>query len=185
MANPPRRIYLDANVFLNYVNGIHLTEIDPVFDEAVRGDIELVTSQVSVVEVAFGASEQAGHQLSEETLDKINALWLPPAPTKLIEFYDLIAEDARGLIRAGLPDGRRLKPMDAIHLATARRWKCTHFYTYDSQLYGFDAAVSMTIEEPQTRTPQLPWPQPGAQAIPAAPSEPEPPSAQSPDDAQA
>lgn len=60
------RVYWDANVFLSYVNEYadRVQEIEALLEEGKRGEIELLTSTVSVVEVAFGAVEQKQAALS-------------------------------------------------------------------------------------------------------------------------
>ena len=115
-------VYWDANVLLSYINGDadRLPDIDA---RLAKGGVEfqIVTSALSIVEVAFGKLEQDGRTLDEETERKINALWEPPSPIQLAEFYPLLAHEARALIRQAIPRGWSLKPADVMHLATARR----------------------------------------------------------------
>lgn len=74
---------------------------------------------------------------------------------RLIEFHRLIATDARDLVRAAHFDGKRLTPLDAVHLASAARLNVTEFHTYDGKLLGF-TGVAFKLVEPWTPTPQLP-----------------------------
>jgi predicted nucleic acid-binding protein len=157
MPGKTERIYWDACVFLSYINGDdgRVDVIQQLLDEATGGAFELVTSTVSQVEVAFGKAEQEGGTTDQDTLDKIEALWVPDSPVKLIEFHRLIAKDARDLVRAARLDGRKLTPLDAVHLASAARLGVTEFQTYDGKLLGF-TGTSFKIVEPWTPTPRLP-----------------------------
>jgi predicted nucleic acid-binding protein len=158
MPDPPRRIYWDACVFLSYVNDFdgraHLLE--SILDEATRGDIELVTSTVSMVEVSFGAAEQARSRALPAIDNQIRQLWLPPSPVKLVEVHTLIAEEARGLVRLAMARQWSLKPMDAIHLATAKSLAVSVLHTYDQGLPRFAPDFSFSITEPNTPAPRLP-----------------------------
>ena len=55
-----RRIYVDANVLLAYLgNETGRAEIvEALLDEARRSEIEIITSVLSIAEVAFGAQER-------------------------------------------------------------------------------------------------------------------------------
>jgi predicted nucleic acid-binding protein len=176
-----RRIYLDACVFLSYINGEpeRLPSIDALLDEARRGEIELLTSVVSITEVAFGKAEQDGQSPDAATLEKIENLWRPPSPIKLVDFYDLLAEEARAVVRMAIPTGAKpIKPMDAIHVATAKWWSASAFYTYDEKLPPWGPTLGLTIEEPSPLRPHLPWNGDPNLVVPTAPPQ---PSAQSGD----
>lgn len=151
------RVYWDACVFLSYVNGLpdRLPDIDALLAEARRGEIDILTSTISMVEVAFGRVEQDQTALSTEVEAKINRLWEPQSPVKMVEFHRLIAEDAQRLMRSGIPEGWSLKPMDAIHLCTARRTECGAFHTYDGRLEKWTSKVGLPIGNPNPSNPQL------------------------------
>jgi predicted nucleic acid-binding protein len=151
------RIYWDACVFLSYVNEYpdRVGDIESLLAEAERDEVELVTSTASIVEVAFGATEQQGRALDAETELKINSLWEPAAPVKLVEFHRLIAQEAQALMRSGIPEGWSLKPMDAIHLCTARRMNADAFHTYDDKLDKWSARVGFPVVRPNPTSPQL------------------------------
>jgi predicted nucleic acid-binding protein len=152
-----RRVYWDACVFLSYVDEDpgRVQDIQTLLDEARRGEIEIVTSTASIVEVAFGAAERSQSALSEETEAKINRLWEPASPVNMVEFHTLIAEAAQKLMRSGVPEGWSLKPMDAVHLATARRMRVDAFHTYDDRLKKWAAKVGYLIGEPDPTSPTL------------------------------
>jgi predicted nucleic acid-binding protein len=149
--------YVDANVCLSYVNDDpdRIPIIEAVFEDAQQTGLVLYTSELSIVEVAFAAAEQQSQVLSPESEERIQALWLPGSPIRLVEFYRLIGDDARSLIRLAISKQWRLKPMDAIHLATARRMEVDEFYTYDQRLFKFDAEIGLKVCEPYTSRPRL------------------------------
>jgi hypothetical protein len=82
---------------------------------------------------------------------KIDELWRPGSPIKTVEFYDLIAARARGLMRQGIEQGwGALKPADAIHLATAQQMGVVEFHTYDDRVMKWSGKAGFPITEPQT-----------------------------------
>lgn len=146
-------VYWDSNVPLSYVNGVanRLAIIEELFKQARAGEIELVTSSVSRVEVAFVAEEKEAGQLDPAVEEKIANLWMPGSPLKTVEFFDLIGEDAKGLMRRGISQGwGALKPMDAIHLATAQRMAVSEFHTYCQHLHRWSGVLGFPVTEPQT-----------------------------------
>jgi predicted nucleic acid-binding protein len=81
---------------------------------------------------------------------------------KMIEISRFVARDARDLIRTvvalpagqSFPKGISLKPLDAMHLASAKRRGLKEFHTYDTGLYKFDGIFGMKIIRPVV--PELP-----------------------------
>jgi len=167
----PERLYWDACVFLNGINGVaqYLPHITAIMDAAQKGDLQIITSALSIVEVAFAAEEQKGNALNPNELARIEQFWEPGSPVALVEFTELIAREARNLMRGALPEGWSLKPMDAIHLATARQMQADRFHTYDPALKKYGDIIGIPVDEPNADAPMLP--------LDAAPPEaPEPPS---------
>jgi predicted nucleic acid-binding protein len=158
MPEPARRVYWDACVFLSYINNYagRAATIGALLDEAARGDIELVTSVLTVVEVSFGAVEQQRQRLSPDIEARINQLWLPSSPVKLVELHRLVADGARALVREAVGRGWSLKPADAVHLGTAQQLRVSEFHTYDERLPRFGSVVGFVIRQPFTPRPRLP-----------------------------
>ena len=98
---------------------------------------QIVTSVLSITEVAFAKIEQDQKALDPEVERKIDKLWQVGAPIKIVEMYELIAVRAKHLMRTAVEKGWSLKPADAIHLATADQLKVAEFHTYDEGLDKF------------------------------------------------
>lgn len=154
MPSEVNRIYWDACVFLSYINEYaeRLSVIDALLARSESNDdpTEIVTSTVSIVEVAFALSEKASSSLNEEVETKIDQLWSDRSAVKLVEFHEGIAIEARGLMRTALTQDWSLKPADAIHLATAKHLAVTEFHTYSRDLVKYKAMTGYSICEPYT-----------------------------------
>jgi predicted nucleic acid-binding protein len=153
MADAPRRIYWDANVPLSYLNDMddRVPIIEELFRRARAEEIELLTSSISRVEVAFVQSEKTGGTLDPEAESAIDALWLPGSPIKTVEFFDLIADRAKQLMRQAIDQGwGALKPMDAIHLATAVQMGVSEMHSYDAQVQKWSGKLGFSITDAQT-----------------------------------
>jgi predicted nucleic acid-binding protein len=153
-----KRVYWDSNVFLSAINASpeRLPIIEAVLDDCDHGDVEVHTSVLSIAEVAFAESEQRRKQLSEEIEAKIEKLWVPPSPIKLHEISQYIANEAKALMRQAMLKSWALKPLDAIHLATAKRRQVDEFHTYDiARLAKLSAITGYPIVQP--RTDRLPF----------------------------
>ena len=149
-------IYWDANVALSYLNGIpdRLPDLDALLEQSGR-EFQIVTSTVSIVEVAFAATEQAAGASERAVEQRIAALWAADSPIKLVEFSTLVAERARDLVRQAIIRGGPMKPIDAIQLATAQTVAASRFHSYDEHLYQYAELVGFPIGPPQASAPKL------------------------------
>ncbi|MBI2303444.1 MAG: PIN domain-containing protein [Chloroflexi bacterium] len=135
MPGERRKLYWDACVFLSYIEEVD--ERMPILDSLLAdsaltyGDIEIVTSMLTVAEVAFAPFEKANKVLDPDIEKKIEGLWIPGGAVRLIEFHYSLAEGARDLVRMAVFNGWRLKPPDAIHLASAKAMGVEEFHTYN------------------------------------------------------
>lgn len=157
MPDEPRQIYWDADVFLSYVNGIpdRMPDIDAFLDLSGK-DLQILTSVVTMVEVALGKAEQDQRTLDPAVEAKIDQLWQANSPIKLVEFHPRIAAGAKDPMRDALTRGWSLKPLDAIHLSTARQRGVTEFHAYDSDLVKYAGVVGFPIGPPRAAAPRLP-----------------------------
>jgi predicted nucleic acid-binding protein len=154
MAGKPDKLsYWDSCVFLAWVKEEpgRVGHVDALMDEETAGRLKIITSVLSITEVALAAAGKDPNALNADFLKKIDALWLPPSPVTLAEFHRLIAADARDLIRKSAGRLPTLKPPDAIHLSTVVRTGCDEFLTYDD-LSVYEPLVSIPICEPNSGT---------------------------------
>lgn len=138
MLSDLKTVYWDACVPLSYINGTadRIPHIEGLLQQSGK-DLQIITSVFTVTEVAFAKAEQDAKVLDATVEAKISTLWQVGAPIQLVEFYEVIAERARELMRAAIPRGWSLKPGDAIHLATADHLKVSEMHTYDEELYKY------------------------------------------------
>ena len=156
MVSSRRRIYWDSCVWLSYINGyparLPVLETLLADSRSQLADIELVTSTIAQTEVAFALTEKESHTLDSEVEAKIDALWTDRRTITLVEYHTAIAREARDLIRLGIEYDWQLKPLDAIHLATARWLRVYEFHTYDKKLPRYSDQVGFPIKEPYVAT---------------------------------
>jgi predicted nucleic acid-binding protein len=131
-----------------------MPHIEPLMGKSGK-DFQIITSVLSITEVAFAKIEQDQKVLDPETERKIGLMWKAGSPIKIVEFYELIALKAQKLIRAAIVKGWQLKPADAIHLATADQLKVKDFHTYDDKLDKYSELTDskFIIRRPTSATP--------------------------------
>ena len=81
MPRNPSFFYWDSCVFLSYINGIQdrLQQIEDVWIEIAEDDEKrIVTSAISVAEVACLTSEKEQSRLDPNVETSINAMWYNP-----------------------------------------------------------------------------------------------------------
>jgi predicted nucleic acid-binding protein len=160
MANQRSVIYWDTSVFLAYLSddATHMPTLDALLEEVSKsgGRHVIVTSVVSKVEVAFTQEEAQKRAMRPEVEAAIDALWTDTSVFELVELHDEIALSARKFIRDAKSQGLKLKPMDAIHLATAKWIGASALHTYDlADFKKFERVIGIAIVEPFVIQPKL------------------------------
>lgn len=147
---PSSRIYWDSACFLSYLNEEEgrAEILEALLDQAEEGEFSIVTSMVALAEVAYTASERKGAILSQEDEEAIDALLGNRSAVLLIEFNEGIARRARNLMRDAVSRGWSLRPMDAIHLASAQFAGVRELQTYDDKLVRFGQIVGFAVGPP-------------------------------------
>lgn len=155
-----RYTYCDSCVFLAYFNGEtnRVDTLDQLFDEVTSETSQkLVTSAFSIIEVAHLASEKRRGKLDpivEQTLDNF---WQNSALLEMVDFHELLARNARQLMRQALDMGYSLKGPDALHLVSAQAVGATEFFTYDDKLLErYSDIIGATVCQPYVNQPRLP-----------------------------
>ncbi len=157
-----RHVYWDSCVFLSYLGGVpnRIADIKALLYEIRQTKGIIYTSELTKVEVAYTAEARFQGRLNEDEKARIEALWADEN-IELVEFQSLIGDIAVELVRDAMAANRSLKPMDAIHLATAKWLGVTEFHTYDRKLRSLSALVGFKILEPKPTQGILPFsPQP-------------------------
>jgi predicted nucleic acid-binding protein len=144
------RYYWDANLFLEYINGVaaHLPVLDDMLARSRNGEIEIVTSTWSISEVAFAEVERQQRALLPGIEAKIDQLWADRKAIKLIESHEVIHRETRRLLREAMALGLKLQSKDAIHLASAINVKAARLHTFDADFMKLAPLVAIPIEEP-------------------------------------
>ncbi len=149
----PTLIYWDADVFLSFLNVTpnRILIVDAILDRVRKNNNEtIVTSTISKVEVAYITQEKINRAISQEEETRIDNLWNDNSIVEMIEFTDDISLIARDFIRQGINrGGGRLKPMDAIHIASAVWIGSIEFNTYNLNDYrAYENLVDFQIRKP-------------------------------------
>jgi predicted nucleic acid-binding protein len=151
-------IYWDADVLTSYVEDHpdRAPIIDLLLADARSSMIELVTSVISIAEVAYAGSVRLDGSVSPEIDRKIDGLWLPGSPVRVVEVYPFIASRARTLIRESVGRGwTGLRAHDAVHLATAQHLKVDEVHTYEPKWVKYSELIGIPISEPRTGDPRI------------------------------
>lgn len=145
-----KKVYWDACTFLSFIEGTpdRADDVRAVFEEAINKEIVLYTSAISITEVAFVAAERRG-DLDEKVEHAIDRLWQAASSVRVVEYTPLVAYEARRLLRLKLERRIPLKPLDAIHIATAVRMKVDVLHTYDGNMKKWAGPTGMKIIAPK------------------------------------
>ena len=160
MSGKPPRIYWDANCFLSFINQDPrwLPTLETLIDDArTAGTIEIVTSVLSIAEVAFAAAERLERALDAREEARIENLWRSRG-IALVEVNERVARLAREIRRDDLVRGRtggRRTP-DILHLATARLMAVQDMHTTEPDLHKYSNLWGFPVRGPYSTAPRLP-----------------------------
>ena len=166
-AQDPRLVYLDSNVYLDYLkgDGPHQDALKAVFDAWRVGAVEIATSALTLTEVLYVKLDDAEPRVTFDRTRESDIIDLfrqyDVRKFRLIELERTIAEGAREVVW-----DRGVHPKDAVHIASALRAHVTTLFTTDSKLLGLSGQVGgqplLKIERPhwavQTSLDVLPPP---------------------------
>ncbi len=159
MADLPTYIYWDANCFLHYINesSESIDTLQGILSEVEQseGKRKIVTSMLSIVEVAHSGQELINRTLDESTLNRIDRIFYDSSVVLLVEFSPFIAEQAREIMRLGLEKSLKRDPRDCIHLATAKYMKVSEAHTYDRALWAYSDHLGIRVCQPRVQEPRL------------------------------
>ena len=157
MPRPPQRVW-DSNVIIDYLSGaVRAAQQCPaIIGEAERGEIEIVVSTTAETEVVSldGSTDQDAELRIREFFSRVYIL--------RANVDSLVGELSRQLVRDYPRMGQLLqvKPKDAVHVATALRWRIPVLETFDDNLIDRIAAEPHKLPRPlELRHPTAATPQ--------------------------
>jgi predicted nucleic acid-binding protein len=152
--------YCDSCVFLAYFNGEpgRVELLDQLFEEITANNSrKLVTSTFSIIEVAHLSREKQQGKIDPLVEAKLDEFWQNTSLLEMVDFYELLARQARGLMRTALKMGYSLKGADALHLVSAQAVGALELYTYDDKLLErYAEIIGVTVCQPYVNQPKLP-----------------------------
>lgn len=117
-------------------------------NDAKAGGILLVTSAISIAEVAYLAPEGLGQPLDQAIEDKIEDMWRWRQAIRIVETHAGIGRRARDLLRHALEHGWQRNARDAIHLASAQHADVAAVHTYDAKWDRYSSLIGSKVERP-------------------------------------
>ena len=159
MVAESRLVYWDVGCFLRYVQRDQKTigSLAALLEESASrdSDLRIVTSVLSITQVAYLDAEKATQVLDEEVERRIEYLWQDRQAVTFTEFHELVAREARDLVRHAIGQGWNAKPEDMIHLASAKRNEVSQFHTFDGGLAKWSVVIGVPLSEPTALQPKL------------------------------
>ncbi len=149
MASDRPRLYWDSCCFISYLNGDRTrSELRTLMADAQTSGVLIVTSAISVAEVAYVAPEAPGRPLDPDVERRIEDMWRWRQAIRLVEVQAGLAARARALLRHALTNGWERNPRDAIHLASAQQVSASTVHTYDERWDRYARVIGRNIERP-------------------------------------
>ena len=150
------RIYFDSSVYLALLNSEpgRVNIAASLVREAEQGRLQILTSAISLAEVAFFKTEGSTGELAE--IDRrIDSLLQNSRVTTLIQFTPGIGVRAREFVRSQPGRRAKLSVLDSIHLASAAAAVVDRFYAYDRDFSPFADVVRFSIGQPEFASPRM------------------------------
>jgi predicted nucleic acid-binding protein len=134
-----------------------------VMAAAENGDVNLVTSMITIVEVTYAKQEIDRRTLDPKIEEKLDSLWHPASsPIRLVDVHEMISREAVRLLRDNLKRGwTKTRGADAIHLVTARREFADEFFTNEHAMLKWGEVLGFKICAPHCDAPPAPHDAPG------------------------
>lgn len=147
------RVYWDSTCFLAWLKPEpeRRTKCREVLGAAERGELQIVTSAISLIEVI--KLDKGPLQITQDKEKKI-ADFFKHNYIVIVQVTRRLGELARSLIWS-----QALRPRDAIHAATAISEKLSDLHTFDHDFLRLDGKVGnprLVIKEPHTLQGVLP-----------------------------
>ena len=149
MADSRPLVYWDSCCFLSYLGGDpSRPELRTLMSDAKAGGILLVSSAISIAEVACLALEGLGRPLDQTIEEKIERMWGWVQAIRIVETHAGIGRRTRDLLRHALAQGWERNARDAIHLASAQHAGVDTVHTYDAKWDRYSSQIGSKVERP-------------------------------------
>jgi len=153
MADDTPLCYIDADAIMFLIDSGEYPDrtqaVKTLFEAADERKLRLVTSMISVTEVAFADFEKERKLLDPEVEKNIDKLWHPASPIRLVEVHETITRMARSLLRHAASTGSSMGGAnDMIHVATAIREDAEYVFTYDRKVKRWNGYDGLIVCEP-------------------------------------
>ncbi len=148
------KYYWDANVFLHLIDETSdkIDVLNAILNKASNNEVIIYSSVLNITEVAYGQEERMQGNLSPDVIEKIDKLWHPSSPIKLVEIHQTILLKSRELIRLCAKEGLTgLRSADSIHLATAQNMNVDEFHCYEKEnkLKKYAEKINLLVKKPE------------------------------------
>jgi predicted nucleic acid-binding protein len=136
MSNKPKLIYWDSCVFISAIQRTkdRFDILNNILDDAKADKIKIVSSTLAIAEIVKLEQGLDSSKLTEDA-SRIKD-FLENKYFHIRNVDRAIAEEAASIAREF-----KIKPQDAIHVATALRYQCSCLQTYDGGLLGLDSKI--------------------------------------------
>ena len=158
MANNPDRIYWDSCIYIEYLRGGHETAnaMRAILRAWENGQVTLVTSALTLAEVLWfkcgGRREWIDEPQRGELSNLFSEIRGNDSELIIVELSRRIAEATRELCWSF-----RIRPKDAVHVASALEANCPVLHTHDAELrkssekVGGDPPLKIALPEWSTQ----------------------------------
>lgn len=158
-SNTPPLVYLDACCFIAFFANEEgrADVIASLLEESLAKKIRVVTSVLSITEVAFLESEKSSRILKPDVEQRFDDVFNDRSIIGLIEYSKITAHKARQVVRqsVAIKDLPNIKAADAIHIASALDIGADNFFTYDEKLLRHEKTFGIAIHKPFVEQPRL------------------------------
>lgn len=156
-------IYCDSCVFIAYFNKEpgRVEILDQLFEEIQQDKNKtIITSAFTITEVAYiehekpksGTNQKS--RLKADTEERLDQFWGDHSLIEMVDFQEVLARDARKLMRQASTLGYSLRAPDALHLVSAQFVGAIEFLTYDD-LEKYAELTHLRILEPYVEQKKL------------------------------
>lgn len=161
MSGSVPRVYWDTNCFIKYLENdpVWFPMLDTLLHDANRaGTIMIVTSVLTITELAFTQIERLNRALYPAEEARLDRFWATSPGILQVEFNEAVGRLAREIRRDDIMVHKyRAKNFaDLIHVATARYARATEVNSIDGDVLRYDTRYGLLVRKPFVKLVRLP-----------------------------